>query len=145
TASRAAGNGTLQGTTAQTASAGVATFTDLSHTVATNITIVFSGSGLTNATSSTIAVLAAAASTLAFSVQPANATAGSVFGTQPVVVTRDAFGNNSKSGLAGSLSVALTLSSGNGPLQGVLTANIGTSAGNGTINFAGLRLDAAGP
>jgi hypothetical protein len=76
TATRAAGSGVLQGSTTVTAVGGVVTFTNLSHNVATNITIQFA-SGLTNATSSGIAVNPAAASRLAIQTQPSPAaTAG---------------------------------------------------------------------
>ena len=56
TATRGAGAGTLLGTTNITAVGGVATFTDLVHAVATNITIQFTSGALTAATSGTIAV-----------------------------------------------------------------------------------------
>jgi len=144
TASRSAGSGTLQGLVSVTAASGVAAFSNLCHNTATNITILFSSTGVTNATSSSIAVSAAAATTLAFAVQPGNATAGSIFGVQPVVVTQDDFGNNSTAGLANSLNVTMSLEAGAGPLQGTLVADIGTGAGNGRINFSNLRLDAAG-
>src|SRR5207249_3607971 len=51
TAARAAGSGTLQGTINLTAANGIVTFTNLSHTVATNITIQFTSGTLTSATS----------------------------------------------------------------------------------------------
>jgi hypothetical protein len=144
TATRSAGTGTLQGTTARTAASGIVTFTDLAHNVATNITILFSAPGVTNATSSSIAVTANVATTLAFAVQPGNATAGSIFGTQPVVTTQDSYGNNSTVGLAKSLNIDLSLNPGTGPLQGTLTADIGTTTGNGRVAFTDLRIDAAG-
>jgi hypothetical protein len=40
--------------------------------------------------------------------------------------------------------VTLSLSSGTGPLQGTTSLDIGTAAGNGTVTFSGLRIDAAG-
>ena len=66
TASRGAGSGTLQGPTAVTAASGIATFSNLSHNTATNITIQFSTAGASNAISSSVAVSAAAATRLAF-------------------------------------------------------------------------------
>src|SRR6185503_10622902 len=54
TAARSAGSGTLQGDVTATTVNGIATFTDLSHTVATTITINFTASGLTAATSGSI-------------------------------------------------------------------------------------------
>src|SRR5439155_23282869 len=61
TATRNAGSGTLQGTTSVAPTDGIVTFANLSHNVATNITIDFTASGVTTATSGTIAVSPAAA------------------------------------------------------------------------------------
>src|SRR5207249_4054230 len=80
----------------------------------------------------------------AFTTQPGNATAGSVFGTQPVVRSQDAFGNNSAVGLPASLNVNVSLTSGAGALQGATSLDIGAAAGNGTASFTNLRIDAAG-
>src|SRR5439155_12792803 len=136
--------GTLQGTTSLTAVDGVVSYTDLSHIVATTISITFSGASLVSTTSTSIVVGPAVASTLGFATQPANATAGSIFGTQPVVQSQDAFGNNSSSGLPSSLPVTLSLTSGTGSLQGTASIDIGTGFGNGTATFSNLRIDAAG-
>src|SRR5207302_1011617 len=106
-ASRNAGSGTLQGTTSATAANGLVSFTNLSHNVATTITILFNGSSLVSTTSTSIAISPAAASTLAFTTQPGSATAGSVFGIQPVVKSQDSFGNNSTVGLPATLSLSL--------------------------------------
>src|SRR5207247_10956655 len=97
-AARGLGSGVLQGTTNLTAVNGIVTFTNLSHNVATNITILFSSGTLVSATSSSIAITPAAVAQLAFATQPGNATAGSAFGTQPVLKTQDQFGNNSTLG-----------------------------------------------
>src|SRR5207244_6118285 len=64
TATRNAGSGTLQGTTSLTAIGGVVSFTNLSHNVATNITIQFASGSLVSATSTAIVVSPAAASRL---------------------------------------------------------------------------------
>jgi len=71
TASRSAGSGTLQGTTSLMAANGLVTFANLSHNVATNITILFSSGSLSNTTSTTIAIGPAAATALAFTTQRA--------------------------------------------------------------------------
>src|SRR5207245_5514338 len=86
----------------------------------------------------------AAGSELVLTTQPGNATAGAVFGTQPVLNTQDQFGNSTSAGLPLSLPVTLALSSGTGPLQGTITLNIGTTASNGTAVFSDLRIDAGG-
>src|SRR5260370_17909317 len=109
-----------------------------------NIPLLFSSGSLASATSTAIAISPAAASALAFTSQPGNATAGSAFGTQPVIKTQDPFGNNSTAGLPASLNVTLSLSSGAGPMQGTASMDIGTGAGNGTVSFTDLRIDPAG-
>src|SRR5262249_2612613 len=55
-AARATGTVALQGTTTATASAGVASFSNLSYPVAETMTIVFSSGALSNATSAGVAV-----------------------------------------------------------------------------------------
>ncbi len=144
TASRGTGSGTLQGATSLTAANGLVSYTNLAHNVANNITLLFTGASLTSVTSTTIAISATAADRLAFTTSPANATAGSAFGTQPVVRTQDPFGNNSILGLPASLTVNVSLTSGTGLLQGTTALNIGSSTGNGTVTFTDLRIDAAG-
>src|SRR5439155_2655276 len=64
TASRNAGSGALQGATNLTSVNGVVAFTNLSHNVATNITIQFASVSLSNALSTSIAVSPAAFSRL---------------------------------------------------------------------------------
>ena len=81
---------------------------------------------------------------LAFSTQPGSANAGAAFGRQPVVQTQDRYGNNSTVGLAASLIVTVTLSSGTGPLQGTTALDIGTGAGDGMVSFTNLRIDPEG-
>ncbi len=146
TASRDAGSGsgTLQGGINITASGGVATYTNLSHNVATTISVDFNSGGLTGVTSSSVLINPAGVAQLAFAMQPGSATVGSIFGTQPALVTQDAFGNNSVSGLASSLNVSLALTSGFGPLLGTTNLDIGVGAGNGTATFANLEIDIAG-
>ncbi|MEW6510857.1 MAG: FlgD immunoglobulin-like domain containing protein [Bacteroidota bacterium] len=94
TAARSGGAGTLQGTLSVTPSGGIATFTNLFHTVANTITIGFTSGTLTGATSNNVVVSPAAASRLTISTQPpATATAGTPFSPQPAVRIEDAFGN----------------------------------------------------
>src|SRR5262249_21308473 len=89
TASLASGGGSLQGTVTKTAVAGVATFTNLridasgAHTLGASTTL--SGPGPVSATSGSFNVASAGATQLVFTTQPSGATAGSAFGTQPVV------------------------------------------------------------
>src|SRR6185369_5451236 len=144
TAARNAGSGILQGTTARTAAGGVIAYSGLFHTVATNITIDFTSPGLTLATSTGIAISPTTADRFVFAVEPANGVAGSVFGTQPVVKSKDQFGNDSTVGLGTSRIVTVSLVAGSGPLQGTTALNIGTTGGNGTVAYTNLRIDVAG-
>src|SRR5207245_1645191 len=76
--------------------------------------------------------------------QPGSGTAGAALTTQPVVRSRDQFGNNSTSGLPSSKIVTLTLSTGTGPLLGTTSLDIGTAAGNAVGTFTNLEIDSAG-
>jgi hypothetical protein len=84
------------------------------------------------------------AAQLAITTQPAGATAGAAFTTQPAVRTQDQFGNNSTNGLAATVNVTMTLTSGTGTLQGTTVTNIGTAGGKGIVTYTDLRIDAAG-
>jgi hypothetical protein len=73
--------------------------------------------GLTNANSDQVVVSPATADRLVFTTQPGGlARVGSIFSVQPVVKSRDAFGNLSTVGLPANLSVMLTLNTGSGSL-----------------------------
>jgi hypothetical protein len=144
TATRAAGGGALQGATNVIAADGLVAFANLSHTVATNITISFTSGSLVSTTSTTIAVSAAAATKLMFGTQPGNGVVGGLLGTQPVVRSCDVFGNDATGGLGGSRNVTVALSSGPGNLLGSTTKDIGTSAGNGAVSYTNLGVDSAG-
>src|SRR5206468_8669550 len=128
----------LQGTTNRTAVNGVVTFTDLAHTVATNITIQFTSVGLASSTSSSIAVSPAAANKLTILSQPsATATAGVAFGQQPVLRIEDQFGNLRTSD--NTTVVSANRSAGSGILQG--TTN--RTALNGLVTFSDLAHNVA--
>jgi hypothetical protein len=122
----------------------VATFTDLSHNVATNITLGFSASGLTGTNSGPISVSPAPADRLVFVTQPGSTTYGLALSPQPVVRSRDSFGNDSTVGLGASQLVSLSVGVGTGSLLGTASLDIGTAAGNGTVSFAGLQVSMAG-
>src|SRR5262249_28102199 len=82
-AARGAPSGPLQRTLNATATNGIAAFSNLSHNVATNITLAFSASGVTGTNSSTIVVSPAAASQLVFITQPGSGTYGAALNPQP--------------------------------------------------------------
>ena len=139
------GTGLLTGTTSQlTDGNGRVAFGDLMLTVSGSKALTLSSAGLTSALSGSFTILPAAASQLVFTVEPATAAVGAIFGVQPVIVARDQYGNASTVGLPSNLSVAIGLATGTGPLSGTTTLDIGTGAGNGTITCAGLRIDSAG-
>src|SRR5436190_2077639 len=101
------------------------------------------GTSLTG-TESGISIVPAPADHLVFVTQPGSATYGSLLGPQPVVVSRDAFGNNSTVGFGASKIVTLSLSAGSGALIGTISLDIGTGAGNGTAAFNNVSINAAG-
>jgi len=130
-----------------TLTAGTGSFNATFRTVAggtKTLTATDTVTGTITGSQSGITVTPAAASTLVFSTQPGSATAGAAFGQQPVVKTQDSFGNDSTVGLNTSRNVTVAIASGTGTLQGTATLDIGTSAGNGTVTFTNLRIDAAG-
>ncbi len=104
---------------------GVATFSGLSYDKAETMDISFStnASGVSSATSHTIAVSPAAASRLVIAQQPsATATAGEAFPTQPVIYEEDQY-DNAETG-DNSTVVTAALSSGRGPLQGTTSVTV---------------------
>jgi len=138
TASRVAGSGALQGTLTATAVNGLATFTDLSHNVATNITVQFTASGLTNITSGTINVSPGAAARLTLQTPPsATATAGAAFAQQPVLRIEDQYGNLRSSDNA--TVVTASRATGSDPLQG----STSRTAAAGVVTFTNLAYNTA--
>lgn len=82
------------------------------------------------------------ASKLAFTTQPAGATAGSAFTTQPVVTVQDANGNTVANS---SSSVTLAITGGTGSPAANLTCTANPKAASaGVVSFAGCRIDKAG-
>src|SRR5205085_2895196 len=149
TVTLSAGTGTLQGTeigrAASRAGDGTVSYTNLRiDTAGSGKVLTASASGLSSVDSNAFSVSAAAADRLVFTTQPGSATAGSAFGSQPVLKSRDPFGNDSTVGLGASKLVTVTLSAGTGTLQGTATLDIGTGAGNGTVSYTNLRIDTAG-
>jgi hypothetical protein len=145
TVSVGSGTSTLQGTLTVGTVNGLATFGNLSYNVAESITLRFTASGLSNATSSSVTVGPAAADRLAFTTQPGGATrVGSILAVQPVIKSRDPFGNLSTIGLPASLPLTIALSSGSGLLLGTTTFDIGASSGNGIAICTNLACTTAG-
>lgn len=122
--------------TAATNAQGAATGA-FSSSVAELKTISATVNGTTTLTqTATVDVTANAPAGLVVATQPASAVSNVLFGTQPVVELRDAFGNRV---MSSSAPVTVTLASGNGTLvsaSGSFTVN----AVSGRATFAGLRI-----
>src|SRR5206468_8469202 len=132
--------GVLQGSTALNAVNGLVTFTNLSHLVATTITIDFASPGLPGAgtTSANIAVSPAPASKLTIQTQPSStAIAGVVFAQQPVIRIEDQYGNLRASD--SSTVVTALRAAGTGTLQGAASL----TAVNGLVTFTNLSHNVA--
>ena len=135
------GTGTLSGCTASTAG-GVTSFSGCTIDIANSgdvLTATDTGDSLTN-TSSAFDVTVGAPALLVFTTQPGDATAGSSFGTQPVVTIEDAGGNTITTDTS---SITLAVATGLGSLSdctstttaGVATFN-GCSIGTGGEHFS---------
>src|SRR5205085_1783415 len=149
TVTLSAGTGTLQGTATLDigtgAGNGTVSYTNLRiDTAGSGKVLTASASGLSSVDSNAFSVSAAAADRLVFTTQPGSATAGSAFGSQPVLKSRDPFGNDSTVGLGASNLITLTRTAGTGTLQGPATPDIGTGAGNGTVSYTNLPIYTAG-
>ena len=101
---------------------GVATFSSLADDLAETIALRFTSNGLNTLISDNIVVNPAAAAKLVISTEPSpSATAGQAFGTQPVVVEEDQYGNLEKSDNSSVVTVSLD---GAGLLQGNASATV---------------------
>ncbi len=138
TTALASGGGPLQGTTTATVAKGVATFSGLADDKAGTITLAFSASGLSKATSGNIAINPAAASQLVVAQQPSlTATTGQAFASQPVVDVEDPYGNVETHD--NTTVVTAALNSGAGPLQGTTSITVA----GGIATFTNLADDKA--
>ncbi|MBK9067044.1 MAG: carboxypeptidase regulatory-like domain-containing protein [Gemmatimonadetes bacterium] len=134
----ASGGGVLAaGATATTNASGVASFSGLVlNGLAGTYTLTFSASGLSSATSGSIALAAGAAATLAISTQPsASAVNGATLAQQPVVQVTDVGGNPSP--VATNITAALTGTPAGVTLGGTTTV---ASNGSGAAAFTDLSL-----
>ena len=118
---------------------GVATFTNLQIAGPGAHTLTFTSVGLTAATSSSFTVTQVAASLLV-QTQPAGATNGAAFTTQPVVHILDNAGLLVTTGSNFDEVVTASIASGPGTLGGTLTA----MASNGVATFVGLSITGSG-
>jgi len=142
TAARNSGSGTLKGTKTVTANNGLASFTNLSHTVANDINLSFSATGFTSITSNTITVNPAAADSLVFNVQPSNVTLNDPITPAIEVQLTDDFGNFvSQSGI--SVQLEKVTGPASASITGGSTNPVNTNT-SGKAIFSNIRLDTNG-
>jgi hypothetical protein len=139
TAGIASGSATLGGsTTATTSAAGLASFANLSLTgTASAVTLAFSASGVTPATSGPISLAPPPPSALVIVTQPsATAPSGIPFAVQPAVKLKDASGGDVQT--AG---VAISASLASGPAGATLNGGkVVQTSGTGTATFTDLAI-----
>lgn len=131
----------LSGTTTVNAVNGVATFAGLSINLAGNGYVLTATSGTLASADTTPFTVAQTPTKLVYSAQPAGASAGLAFGTQPVVQVLDAE-NNLVTAFTGTVSIAIK--AGTGRAGAVLGGTASINAIGGTASFAGLSIDLAG-
>lgn len=132
----------LSGTTIIVALNGVASFTNLSIDLAGPGYVLTASSGALASADSASFSVAQTPTKLAFSVQPAGASRGAVFGTQPTVQVLDAE-NNVVTSYSGA--VTLVIKAGTGAPGGVLSGTATINAASGAAAFAGLSIDRVAP
>ncbi len=136
------GSATLNGIKTVAAVAGTATFSNLSINVAaTGYRLAATSSGLAPDTSSAFSITAAAATKLAFSVQPVNTLAGANITPAVQVSAVDNFGNVVTT-FAGSVMVAI--SSGTGTAGAVLSGTLTQPLSSGVASFGDLNINLTG-
>jgi hypothetical protein len=137
-----AGGGTLGGTVAVNATAGVASFSTV-HINKSGIgyTLTAASGTLTGATSNAFNIVAGAATKLAFTSPPTNSLAAATINSSGgvKVTAQDALGNTDLS-YTGNVTVAFGTNAGGGTLSGTLTA----AAAAGVATFANLSIDKVG-
>jgi hypothetical protein len=132
------GGGSLSGTTTVAASAGVATFSNLSiNKVGTGFTLQASSSSLFR-TSNTFNITPGPTTQLVFTTQPTSATAGGAITPAIVVTAQDAFFNTTN--FSGSVLLAIAANPGTGTLSGTNPV----TAVNGVATFPNLSINRPG-
>ncbi|HEY3319548.1 MAG TPA: PKD domain-containing protein [Planctomycetota bacterium] len=135
-----AGGGTLLGNLSVSAVNGVAIFSDLSiDKTGTGYTLGASATGLAPVTSSGFNITPAAATHLAFAVQPTGAAAGVAIAPAVQVLVQDSFDNT-----VTSASNAVTMAIGNNPGTGTLGGTVTVNASSGIASFSDLSINKVG-
>ena len=130
------GSGSLNGTLTQSASGGIATFSNLSINTADTYTLTAADGLLTSATSSSFTISPASAAKVVFVQQPTSTTAGSTISPAVTVDVEDTYGNLVTTDTS---SVTLSVQSGSGSLNGTLTK----TATGGIATFSNLSINTA--
>ena len=124
--------------------AGVATFAGCRIDKAgAGYTLKASGTSVSAATSSVLAVTVGAPAKLAFTTTQAGITAGSPFATQPVIAVQDA-GGNTVTLAATTITIAVTSGTGTSGATLTCTGGTGKDANSGVAAFTGCTVDKAG-
>jgi hypothetical protein len=140
TVSLGSGTGPLSGTLSATVVGGVATFANLVDNKEETITLTFSSGSLTKATSTRIVVGNTTGDKLVVIQQPSSAaTAGQVFGTQPVVEEVDQYGNV----VASDSTSSVTAARGDEGTSTLLGNALTVTLVNGVATFSGLSYNKA--
>lgn len=132
----------LSGVRTIAAVAGIATFSSLSVNLAgTGYTLTASASGATGTISAPFNVMAAAADSLVFTVQPTATPAGTAISPAVQVSARDSLGNV-VSGFTGTVTVAIA--AGMGTQGAHLLGTTAVAAVAGVATFSSLKIDSSG-
>ena len=135
------GSGTLAGTKTVTASAGVATFSNLSiNKSGTGYTLAATAGALAPDTSAAFTIAAGVATQLGFIVQPVTTVAGSPITPSVQVAAQDPLGNTDP-GFSGDVTIAIGVNPGGGILSGTMTVT--TAAG--VADFVDVSIDRSAP
>ena len=137
-----AGGGTLGGTVAVSATAGVASFSTVNiNKSGIGYTLTAASGTLTGATSNAFNIVAGAATKLAFTNPPTNSLAAATINSSGgvKVTAQDALGNTDLT-YTGNVTVAFGTNAGGGTLSGTLTV----AAAAGIATFANLSIDKVG-
>ena len=132
--------GTLSGTKAVAAGAGVATFAGLSiDKTGSGYTLTATATGVAGATSAPFTITPGPATQLRFTLQPSTTTAGTGIAPAVEVTVRDARGNTVP-GFTGNVTLAIGTNPGGGTLSGTTTVALAS----GVARFSGLSIDKSG-
>jgi hypothetical protein len=132
-------SGILSGTLSRAASAGVATFNDLSiNSAGVGYTLVATSTGLTGATSAAFTITGPAYK-LAFGTQPSTTVAGVAINPSVTVQVQDSLGN-----VVTGDSSNVTIAIGTNPATGTLGGTLTHAALNGVATFSNLSINNAG-